>query len=40
MTTKTVGDFIVIDHINDGTEVVNVDDQRRDNGTRSLRPTT
>jgi len=29
-------DFIVIDQVNDGVEVINVDDQSRDGGTRSL----
>lgn len=30
------GDFMVIDQVNDGVEVINVDDQSRDNGTRAL----
>jgi hypothetical protein len=30
------GDFIVIDQLNDGVEVINVDDQSRDGGTRAL----
>jgi hypothetical protein len=33
----SVGDYIVIDQINDGVEVVNVDDESRDSNTRSLR---
>jgi hypothetical protein len=32
----SVGDYIVIDQINDGVEVVNVDEASRDGGTRSL----
>ncbi len=36
----SVGDFIVIDQINDGVEVVNVDDESRDGGTRSLSQLT
>ncbi|HLT73102.1 MAG TPA: DUF4082 domain-containing protein [Cyclobacteriaceae bacterium] len=35
-----VGDFIVIDQINDGVEVINVDDQSRDNNTRCLSQMT
>lgn len=34
------GDFIVIDQINDGIEVINVDDQSRDNNTRCLSQMT
>lgn len=39
-TAPAVGDYVVIDQINDGNEVVNVDDQSRDNGTRSLSQIT
>jgi hypothetical protein len=35
-----VGAYIVIDQINDGTEVINVDDQSRDNNTRCLSQIT
>ena len=36
----SVGDFIVIDQINDGTEVINVDAESRDGGTRCLSQVT
>jgi hypothetical protein len=36
----TVGDLIVIDQINDGVEVINVDAESRDSGTRSLSQIT
>jgi hypothetical protein len=36
----TVGDYIVIDQINDGVEVVNVDEPSRDGGRRSLSQIT
>ena len=35
-----VGDYIVIDQVDDGIEVINVDDQSRDNNTRSLSQIT
>lgn len=35
-----VGDFIVIDQVNDGVEVINVDDESRNNGTRALSQIT
>ncbi|HVU15379.1 MAG TPA: glycosyl hydrolase family 28-related protein [Candidatus Didemnitutus sp.] len=35
-----VGTYIVIDQINDGVEVINVDDQSRDNNTRCLSQIT
>lgn len=35
-----IGDYIVIDQINDSIEVVNVDDQSRDNNTRCLSQMT
>jgi len=34
--TLSAGDYIVIDQINDGSEVINVDDSSRDNNTRCL----
>ena len=34
------GDFVVIDQTNDGVEVVNVDDESRDGGTRALSQMT
>jgi len=34
--TIAVGTYIVLDQINDGAEVINVDDQSRDNNTRCL----
>ena len=36
----SVGDYIVIDQTNDGVEVVNVDDESRDGGTRCLSQIT
>ncbi len=36
----SVGDYIVIDQIDDGVEVINVDDQSRDGNTRSLSQIT
>src|SRR5260370_490814 len=36
----SVGDYIVIDQINDGVEAINVDDQSRNNGTRALSQIT
>lgn len=36
----SVGDYIVIDQINDGVEVINVDDFSRDNNTRCLSQIT
>lgn len=36
----SVGDYLVIDQVNDGVEVVNVDDESRDGGTRALSQMT
>lgn len=36
----SVGDYIVIDQTNDGVEVINVDDESRDNGNRALSQIT
>lgn len=36
----SVGDYLVIDQVNDGVEVINVDDESRDGGTRALSQIT
>jgi hypothetical protein len=40
VASLSVGDYIVIDQINDGVEVINVDEESRDSGTRSLSQMT